>query len=127
MGGGDKNTNFNTMETTKHINLNYLNTIADGNDAFVKEMLQMLRAEIPSLLDEIQTTLQEKNWHRLNRIAHKLKPHFEMLGINSIYEDIRNIENFSLEQTNLEQIPGLVNKVIDTCQQALLELKSEYL
>ena len=124
---GGKNANFNTMETTKHINLNYLNTIADGSNAFVKEMLLMLSSEMPSLLEEMQTTLQEKNWHRLNRIAHKLKPHFEMLGINSVYEDIRSIENFSLEQTNLEQIPDLVNKVIDTCQQALVELKSEYL
>lgn len=115
------------METFKHIHLEYLQTISEGNDTFVLEMLQMLHEEIPPLLIEMQLMLQQENWHRVNRIAHKLKPHFEMLGIKSLFEDIRKIEKFALEKSNLEKLPELIHQTETIATEALEELKNDYL
>ena len=109
----------------KIIDLTYLYEIADGSEEFIKKMMETFIEQTPPMLDKMDLYLNEKKWNELSDIAHKMKPTIDFIGIHSIRDAIKNIENYSRTQINLDQLPILVKLVNDTCLKAIDELKME--
>ena len=78
----------------------------------------------PEKVAGMESALVERNYEELRGAAHKLKPQLSYMGINSIKEDIQNIEDFADEEKNLDQLPALVSKVSSVCRQAFAELEA---
>jgi hypothetical protein len=48
------------------------------------------------------------------------------MGISSLKEDIRTIESSGKNKTNLEAVPGLVDKTAGILDQCIQQLKNDY-
>lgn len=77
----------------------------------------------PEQLDEIRTSLGTTDYSQLRVAAHSLKPQLSYMGIKSLEQDIRNIEDFSGSGNNLDALPALVEKLDVTLRQAFNELQ----
>ncbi|HET6993307.1 MAG TPA: PAS domain S-box protein, partial [Bacteroidia bacterium] len=112
-------------QDTKHIDLSYLSQIAEGNHDFMKKMITAFLTQSPPMLAEMSKSLNEKRWKDLRGIAHKMRPSLDFIGIHSIKEVVKNIENYSNEEINLDLLPEMVGQVKEVCSKAMEELKSE--
>jgi HPt (histidine-containing phosphotransfer) domain-containing protein len=109
-------------ETTTVTDLSFLKTFTgDDNERIVKYINNFLGMG-PEKVKAMEAALAEKNYQELRGAAHKLKPQLSYMGINSIKDDIQNIEDFADEGKNLDQLPALVSKVTAVCRQAFSEL-----
>lgn len=114
-----------TIMENKTIDLTYLKEIANGSNEFIKEMIETFIFQTPPLLENMKKYLAEKKWIELSGLAHKMKPTVDFIGIHAIRETVKNIENFSREQTNLDALPGMLDQVTEACLKAIGELKVE--
>lgn len=75
------------------INLSYLKSIADGNDEFIIEMIELFLNKMPEALEQMEACFQHKNWDELRQIAHRIKPSFGYVGLVKTQNMLADIEH----------------------------------
>jgi PAS domain S-box-containing protein len=96
-----------------------LRQLARGNEEFVKKMIFIFLEQTPPRLREIKIAADNAEWKKVSDIAHKMKPGLDSLGIESVKEIIRNLENPS------ERVPELFTENIAILTRILEQVFSE--
>lgn len=107
------------------IDLSALHMMLGDDKEGVKETISLLLREIPIMIADLNTHLQHKDWKAMRQTAHKLKPSFGLLHIENTQAIIQTIEKYALEETHLEALPDLINKIIAITQEVMEQLKIE--
>ncbi|MFT5902293.1 MAG: HPt (histidine-containing phosphotransfer) domain-containing protein, partial [Bacteroidia bacterium] len=66
---------------------------------------------------ELEIAMEKGNIDTIRKLAHKLKPSLDNLGIDSIHVEIRKLESFEPNTQSNKQLVALVNKVSNTLVQ----------
>ncbi|MBK9540706.1 MAG: response regulator [Bacteroidetes bacterium] len=106
------------------INLTYLKQIAEGNDSFIIEMIEMFLNKTPQALEKLNISYQEKNWEEMKQIAHRIKPSFGYIGLPDTQKMLAEIEKLSEEHTNPERMAELVEEVQVVSKSVFVQLQS---
>lgn len=93
------------------IDLSYLNEISAGDNAFIKEMLELFLNTTAIEVNEFDNHLANANFEAIGLLAHKMKAPIQMMGVNDLFDKIKSIENNCKNSTNLESIPNLITEV----------------
>lgn len=114
------------VETTKCIDLQYLQQKTKSNPALMMEMISLYLAQTPLLISTIKQSLAERNWQLLASSVHKMIPSFSIMGIGSDCETIaKKIQESAITQENLGGIQSLVLHLEKVCLQSCIELQQE--
>jgi CheY-like chemotaxis protein len=103
--------------------LSYLKDISGNDTSFMFEMIETFVEKTPKMLHDMELASSAKNWNDLGSLAHKLKPSVTFMGINSLKELVKEIEDKSRSNTQTSTLPGLVSKFSPTCKDAIAELE----
>lgn len=115
-------------ERASGYDLSYLRSISNNNEEFIQEMMQTFVQTIPGVLDQMREGLAEKDFERISRLAHQVKPSFTLLGIHDQRPNILFIEENGKAKTNISELVKVTSQFIKSCEQLvqafLRELKS---
>jgi len=111
------------IEHQNKINLTYLKQLADGNDAFIIEMIEMFLNNTPDALKEMNRCLEAKDWVSLRQIAHRIKPSFAYIGLPETQKTLAEIEKLSEEAHEPSKVAGLMTEVDTVCKSAFSQLE----
>ena len=107
------------------INLEYLRETTVDNPKLIKEIISIFLNQTPGFLLRLDEAVNSKNWAEVKAVAHKMKPTVNYVGVLSIENIIKNIEDFSEQRINLDEIPTLLSELKNVCERAFIELKKE--
>jgi HPt (histidine-containing phosphotransfer) domain-containing protein len=115
------------METNnqKHIDLTYLKELSNGSKEFITEMITVFMEQTPIEIANLEKHLEAKDWKALRGTAHKMKPSFSFMGIKELESVVKTLEENAGNETNLDILPGLVDKIKTVCAAAFEELSKE--
>jgi len=113
------------MSENKLFNLDMVKTISNGNNDFVKKMINIFIDTTPPEIEIIKSSLESGNYSQLGATAHKIKPSIDTMGIQTLMEDIRSIEKYGKEAINTDELPSLVSKLETTLNTVFEQLKDE--
>ena len=105
--------------------LSYLRSISDNNEQFLSEMVQTFVQSIPPVLDEMDDCLRQKNWYRLSRLAHQIKPSFGLMGMGDLRKTVFYIEQNADQKTNLTELSEVTSHFIRDCKGVVSALARE--
>jgi HPt (histidine-containing phosphotransfer) domain-containing protein len=108
-------------------NLSYLRNVSGNNEDFIREMVSTFVQTVPPVLTEMQKCLQEKEWTRLSRLIHQIKPSFILLGIDALRANILFIEENSKAETSLSRVTQTTKEFIARCNTILPQLSRDIL
>jgi CheY-like chemotaxis protein/HPt (histidine-containing phosphotransfer) domain-containing protein len=91
--------------------LGQLQKLCAGDQAFIQKLLQMFLEIVPGYLQQIKFYQEEGNWREVAAIAHKLKPNIDTMGILLLKEDIRMLEKNAKNETDIPELPLLINRL----------------
>lgn len=86
------------------INLSYLREVASDNTEFIIEMIDIFLAQTPGYAELLTTAIENKDWNRMSEMAHKIKPTFSFIGVESAQQKMAEIEKKSRDQVDYEGI-----------------------
>lgn len=118
------NQNIPKEERDKVFDLNYLRTISDNNQEFIREMVETFINSIPNLLRDMEESLANSEWSKVSRIAHQIKPSLTLMGIHQLKETAVQIEGATSSHTS-DSAKRLVQRFIGSCKDAIEQLKEE--
>jgi len=107
------------------INLSYLKRIAEGNDAFVIEMIEMFLNRTPVALEQMNDCFRKQNWEELRKIIHRIKPSFAYVGMQEIQSKLASIELWNDESEDQKIVSDLIHDIETGSKTAFDQLRKE--
>ena len=106
-------------------NLYELKRIAKDNNEFFIQMLNTFIKNTTENIEKLEKYLTEKNWVQIGETAHKMLPSFRHLEIRPVISDLMEVKEKTLINPQPEDIPPLVEHIIDLAQQVISKLEME--
>ena len=110
----------------KHYNLKKINDIAQGDQGFVREMLETFVENVTIEIERIQSFMPVENWTAIAETAHKLASNFAYLGAHNLHVLAADIEKSVLNDHNLT---GMADKSEQLCIEGIMlihQLKNDF-
>lgn len=115
----------NRSDRKAGFDLGYLRSVSDNNQEFLQEMIQTFVQSIPPVLNEMSEAMTEKNWKKLSRLAHQIKPSFSLMGMESLRKTVFFIEENADQNNNLPEVSRITTEFIEDCTAVITDLKKE--
>jgi PAS domain S-box-containing protein len=115
-------TEFTTRKTNTAFDFSYLRSVSGNNEEFIREMIHTFIQTIPPILSDMGKSLEEKDWTKLSRLAHQIKPSFALMGMNDLRAKLLLIEENAKTNQNLSDLPSITNRFIVQCEDIMPQL-----
>ena len=113
-------------QTAKPYDLTSLKMVSRDNDGFVNKMVKIFIALTLPQVIEMEEKYLQGNYKAMGKIAHKITPSIDHLGIISLKGPIREIEKKGRLEMNDETIPFLLETIKATIIEVTGLLKKEF-
>ncbi len=114
------------MNEKRTYDLQYLNKISAGDEAFVRDMIQQFINEAPQVLLEISEYMDQKRWQDMYQTLHRFAPTLDFIGLNNIHDLVLTLEKRSFHQEELDKVPEDLVQLTDHCLKAIEDLKEDF-
>jgi PAS domain S-box-containing protein len=111
-----------TTSREQRYDFTYLRNVSGNNEEFIREMILTFVQTIPPILDQMQISVSEKDWDKLSKLAHQIKPSLALMGMNDLRADVIFIEQSGKAKDNLKELPSITNRFIMRCGDVIPEL-----
>jgi len=118
----DKPTQFKSEE--KLINLNYLNTVTNGDEDFKKEMIDLVTAQLPKFVKSIKQLVLDDKPDLLKREIHKLKSCIGIIGLEKGKVLINEMETEISISNSINAVRSKVKALLEMIYRLEEELKA---
>ncbi len=113
-----------TPDSKPLYDLRRLEAIGQGNKAFVGKMIQLFIDQVPPLLGELKAAGEARDFQTIHAKTHTLKPTLHNFSIDSINEQVRELEGIALTRTSTDHIDQLVQTISAVIGEVLAKLKT---
>lgn len=103
-------------------NLENLTAFYDSDKNLANQIIKLFIENIPQYSSELTEASKINNWQSVAFTAHKLKSNIKLFNINSILDDIIQIEVNAKSLSNLELLPEKIDKVVKALQEVEKEM-----
>ena len=94
----------------KIYSLEKLNEIAQGDDAFIQELIITFIETVSEEIKNIQKLMEVGDWQAIGKIAHKLAPSYAYMDSESLYALVANIEK-KIQKSDLAEITAMTHQM----------------
>jgi len=108
---------------TQHIDLSYLNKTSNGDQRFMREMVDAFLKTIPEIIAEINNHSLKKEWDKVGKAVHKIKPSLTLLSLSDLRNLAVQIEEMASGTLPAEPLIVKTNQFVSGLNLALNELK----
>ena len=110
---------------TKKYSLKNIAEIAGDDQDFILLVVKTFLEEIPPDLSAMIDAVENNNRDLAYQFAHKMKPNFEMFGLN-ISKSVTAIESWTKSSKNISTIQNHLDKVVAKNEIVIKELKEDF-
>jgi PAS domain S-box-containing protein len=108
------------------IDLSYLKTVSNNNQAFISEIIETFIETIPTHLHEIVGFASKEKWEEVSRVIHKIKSSLALLGLQEAKNQAIEIEMSIKENTLPVGFEAFVDNFCSSLQTEIDNLKRDY-
>lgn len=126
---GSKSFKSTAMERANHeglYSIDKLENMSGGNEMLSRKLVSVFIKNTSESLDLMEQKLETKEYAEVQKIAHKLKPSFDMMGVDVAYQQALELEEFSEPDNNLAVFQSHVQELKTIVQQVVKHLREEF-
>lgn len=109
-----------------HYNLAKVYDISDNDADFVKQILELYFQEVPMEIQNIKAAIKQKDYQKTYAAAHKIKPTFDLLGMNLAYDELIQIMNWAKAEGKKKDIIEVYKLLKEQIDLSSKEMKKDY-
>ena len=107
-------------------NLDKINEMAEGDEDFIISVISVFLEEVPVDLQALETAIGEKDFNQIYKMAHKIKPNVDLLGMEQTRANALEIETLGKSEGSYEVIQNKFPILKKDVEQVIMELKKDY-
>ncbi|MFK5855426.1 MAG: Hpt domain-containing protein [Bacteroidota bacterium] len=113
------------MELKKLYSLDKISEYVGGDKDEILEMITLFLETIPTDIDKLPEFANNGDWQSVYKIAHKVKPSFDVFAMDDIHADLRTIEVLARNNNEDGNLVALISELIEKVNDIVLLLKAE--
>lgn len=94
-----------------YTNLTYLKEITDDDEELIAQSLQRYLVTSPAQLDKLMQGTVAMNWGEIHDNAHSLFATTQIVGIVSLAQELKDVQNLAREEKNYDLIKEKVERI----------------
>ena len=108
--------------------LTMVRQIGKGNPDFIGKMVTLFLDQLPNDIEKLKEHSDKAEWETLSKLAHRMKPSIEGMGIHSLKTIIRELETRSRNNESISdtEMKKLVAFTCRTMEKVLVQLRIEF-
>lgn len=106
--------------------LDKINEMADGDQDFVVSVISVFLEEVPADLENLEKAIKERNFDQVYKMAHKIKPNVDLLGMEQTRATALEIETLGKSEDNLNIIEEKFPLLKKDIKQVIAELNNDF-
>ncbi|MFS4456814.1 Hpt domain-containing protein [Maribacter sp. 2304DJ31-5] len=106
--------------------LDKINEMAEGDEDFINSVISVFLEEVPVDLEALEVALIDKNYDQVYKLAHKIKPNVDLLGMEQTRAVALEMETLGKNEANMEDIEKLFPALKTDIHQVVAELKKDF-
>lgn len=106
--------------------LDKINEMAEGDQDFINSVISVFLEEVPEDLEALEKALQENNYEQVYKMAHKIKPNVDLLGMEQTRAVALEIETLGKSEANMADIEKVFPILKTDIHQVIGELKNDF-
>lgn len=106
--------------------LDKVNEMAEGDEDFVVSVISVFLEEVPDDLAALETAIAQKNYEQTYKLAHKIKPNVDLLGMEQTRATALEIETLGKSEANMAEIEEKFPLLKKDVEQVVSELKKDF-
>ncbi len=110
----------------EYVNLEYIETMSAGDEAIVKELVEVFIDQVPEFITEMKDLYEKKDWTNLGMLAHKAKSSIAIMGMDDLAAMLKEFELDAKSAKSPEKYAGYIERFIDETTHAVEELKAYF-
>lgn len=114
-------------QVKRSYNLDKLHSLSRGNEEFIQKMIEIFNTQCTSVMEAIEEAIEVQNFPEVSRLIHKIKPSIDEMGIQSLYHEVRELEEISKNTSDVERIQCLFEIIQKQLNYSIAELKTHEL
>ena len=107
-------------------NLDKINEMAEGDQDFINSVISVFLEEVPEDLKTLEQALLAKDHDQVYKLAHKIKPNVDLLGMEQTRAIALEIETLGKQEANMEEIQKRFPILKTDINQVVSELKKDF-
>ncbi|WP_419212220.1 Hpt domain-containing protein [Maribacter sp. X9] len=107
-------------------NLDKINEMAEGDQDFINSVISVFLEEVPEDLGALEQALLAKDHDQVYKLAHKIKPNVDLLGMEQTRAIALEIETLGKQEANMEEIQKRFPILKTDINQVVSELKKDF-
>ena len=112
------------VANNKIYNLSKLYDIAKGKESFVNKMIDLFKQHTPASVAEIVNAYKNSDFEIIKKVAHRLKPSIDNMGIEMLKNEIREIEELAESGQHSEKLEMLIEQLEQVVNSVIVELNN---
>ena len=89
--------------------LSYLESMTEGDAGLISEMIEIFSTQVIEFSGLMQQHLEQKDWQKLSKLAHKAKSSVSIMGMTELSEKLRNLETLAKEEKDVHSYPEYID------------------
>ncbi len=107
-------------------NLDKINEMAEGDQDFINSVISVFLEEVPEDLQALEKALEEKDHVQVYKLAHKIKPNVDLLGMEQTRAIALDLETLGKQEANMAEIEKRFPMLKTDINQVVAELKNDF-
>ena len=106
--------------------LDKLNEMSEGDQEFIETVVAVFLQEVPADLERLEEEIKSKNHDQIYKLAHKIKPNVDLLGMEPARKCALEIETMGKNAMAIDLIENRFPLLKQDIQTAIDELKRDF-
>ncbi|HEX9979319.1 MAG TPA: Hpt domain-containing protein [Flavobacterium sp.] len=107
-------------------NLAKVYALSDNDPEFVMQIITLFVTEVPQDLSQIKLGIKTKDHKLAYSYAHKIKPTLDLLGMQTAYEEILQVEAWTKREGKRKEINDTFDSIESQIEKAVKEISKDF-
>lgn len=107
-------------------NLAKVYAISENDDEFAKQIAMLFVSEVPHEMELIKEGIETKQYEQARASAHKIKPNFDLLGMDNAFEEVKLIEAWAKRKGKRREIKDTYKDLAARVEKAVREIIKDF-
>ncbi len=107
-------------------NLSKVYEISENDIEFAHQVVMLFLEEVPIEIESMKIGINEKDYFRVYTSAHKIKPSFDLLGMDLSYDENIEIMKWAKSEGKRKEVKETFKSLHNRVNLALKELKKDF-
>ncbi|MFS4417647.1 Hpt domain-containing protein [Maribacter sp. 2307ULW6-5] len=106
--------------------LDKINEMAEGDEDFIQSVITVFLDEVPQDLDALGAALAAKDHEQVYKMAHKIKPNVDLLGMEQTRAVALQIETLGKKEASMAELEALFPLLKTDIDQVVAQLRKDF-